>query len=221
MRKYNKIFIEHTPYCRLNKCDTPCEGQEMPICDKMNPEKISEILSLLAKNIKMFDSDIKIILYGQGSSNYPYDLIEFPNDEINIETTICEDYQEHYDKLKNTPIKSFARVYSLTDIKEAMKYDYDGYYFVVNGHSYSDYKEMMEMGNDKIMPIPLNEATDYIVYDKLVEEFKLNELDRVKHHKDKIMVITDLVEKYGRQTLLRRLKFNPSESTPFFLNYRR
>lgn len=219
MKKYNKLFIEHTAYCRSSKCDTPCEGQSMPTNTVLSTEKVSEILHLLDKNFEMFDTNVKIILYGQGSSNYPYNLMKFPTDKkISIETTICDDYQKYYDMLKNTPVRSFARVYSSVDIKEAIKYDYAGYYFVVNNRSYKEYAEMMGIGETKIMPIPLNEATDYTTYDKLVKTFKLDELERVKHHHDKIMVITDLVEKHRRKALLRRKVFNPAKASVLFLN---
>lgn len=209
MKNYNKIFIEHTSYCRSTKCDTPCEAQRMPVQQSMSPEMILSILTLIFEKNLLISSGGKIVLYGQGSSRYKYDNINISSDyPLHIETTVCEEYEFYFNMLCKTIIKKYARVYSPQDVREAIKYKYDGLYFVVAQREYSYYAEMMHLGGELIAPIPLNESNDHTFYNRLIKEFKINRLDRVNHHREKIIVITDLVIHDNQEVILYREKFN-------------
>ena len=216
MKNYHKIFIEHTPYCRSIKCDTPCEAQEMPIRSPMSPETILNILTLISTRSLLISSGGRIVLYGQGSSRYKYDNINIPlNYPLHIETTVCEDYELYFNMLHKTPIKKYARVYSPQDVRVAIEYNYDGLYFVVAHREYGHYAKMMDLGGELISPIPLNESNNYNTYKRLVKEFKIKTLDRVNHHREKIMVVTGLVMHDNQKTILCRENFNPGISNVF------
>lgn len=164
-RKYF-IFIEHTPHCRSRKCDIPCIAQKRKKQSIMSVSLVQNIINEIA------NSKYNVVLYGLGSSDFPYHKLKLPTSN-SFQTTITNSYK-HYSEYKsvNQNMLLFARVYSFRDINEVVDLgNYNGVKVVIcNNKNNGEYVEMAITADENNLSIVFD-------YDHISENVnKLNEI---------------------------------------------
>lgn len=139
------IFIEHTKHCASLRCDIPCIAQKREVQPIMSTSLVQEIIN------KLDNCQYNVVLYGLGSSDYPYEKLNIPK-KNSFQTTINNSYSL-YSKQKPANLLLFARAYSLKDINEIISCgNYDGVKTVICSHvNNSEYVQMaLECENNEI-----------------------------------------------------------------------
>jgi hypothetical protein len=138
------IFIEHTPFCRSAKCDIPC------IAHKMKKQPIMSITSVQKIIDNIVDSKYNIVLYGLGSSDFPYQELILQKSNL-FQTTVNNSYC-YYSEHKSPNLLLFARAYDIYDMKEIINCgNYNGAKTIicnkVNDYEYIAMAKMAEKNN--------------------------------------------------------------------------
>lgn len=164
------IFIEHTPFCYSKKCDIPCVAQKREAQQTMSVLLVQRII------VEIAVSRYNVVLYGLGSSDFPYHELIIPQ-RNSFQTTITNSYR-NYSKNKPERLLLYARVYSLRDVEEVVSCsNFDGIKIIVCNKS----------GND-----------EYIKMAKLADKNKLSlvfDYDHISENTSKLEKILQSIDK--------------------------